>query len=56
MDSTVHGETGHSVRQHVEEDNILELGSVTALLLLTVVKNVSEMQKKLKSATNKPVH
>ena len=55
MDSTVHGETGQSVQQHVEEENRLEQGSVTALLLLTVVKIVLEMQKKIKSATNTPV-
>ena len=55
MDSTVNGEIGQSVQQHVEEENKLEQGSVTTLPLLTVVKIVLEMQKKLKSATNTPV-
>ena len=52
MDSTVHGETGQSVQQHAEEENRLEQGSVTTLPLLTVVKIVLDMRKKLKSATN----
>ena len=51
-DSTVHGEIGQCVQQHVEEENRLEQGSVTTLPLHTVVKIVLEMQKKLKSATN----
>lgn len=52
----VHGETGHSVQQHVMEENRLEQRSVTAPLLLTVVKNVLEMrQNKLESATKTPV-